>query len=450
MTPDGRFVLFGSHATNLVPGPSNVYNHLFLHDVETGSTMRISQSASGEPADDLSFGGRISDDGRWIVFYSYATNLVLTTEHRPDVFLHDTWTRTTSLISRAPTGEPGNSDSSGGDISADGRYVAFDSSSSNLVAGDTNGTSDVFVVDRDSGSVRRVSVSLSGTQANGDSHGAVISADGRYVGFQSFATNLVSGERGFPAVFIHDMITGETVRIRATAAMGPWHATMRIDDLSADGRWVLLTSYGGQLPADNNPYADLYAHDRLEDRTILVSRAWWGRYTGETPPLPWANVCPIDPGPCVMAPPPYAGNSFTYGGRLSPDGRYVAFTSSASNLAMDGSFVVGGYWIPDVYVHDLQTGLTRRVTLGPMGEPHAWDSASAAIAWGARVIVYASREHPAGAFYQVYRRELGDPTCKDGWEDGRLSSPLHEVGEALPEGGSSVHLASCALAAHGW
>src|SRR5206468_8005529 len=136
-----------------------------------------------------------SADGRLVAFHSDATNLVAgDTNGATDVFVHDRQTGTTERVSVPSGGTEGNGFSAGPALSADGRFVAFHNTATNLVAGDTNGKTDVFVHDRQTGTTERVSVASDGTQGNGPSSGAALSADGGLVAFHGTATNLVAGD----------------------------------------------------------------------------------------------------------------------------------------------------------------------------------------------------------------------------------------------------------------
>jgi Tol biopolymer transport system component len=158
-------------------------------------TTRVSISSAEGQGNSDSYDPSISADGRYVAFYSVASDLVAgDTNGTPDVFVRDRQAGTTKRVSISSTGTVGNGDSLDPSISADGRYVAFFSYASDLIADDTNAGSDVFVRDRQAGTTRRVSISSTGTQGNGASDSLSISADGRYVAFQSDATNLVAND----------------------------------------------------------------------------------------------------------------------------------------------------------------------------------------------------------------------------------------------------------------
>ncbi len=191
ISTDGRMVAFQSLAFNLVPDDTNGKADVFVHDRQSGKTTRVSVSSDGKEGNDHSVAPFVGGKGRRIVFQSYATNLVKgDTNGHPDIFLHDLTTRTTRKISVAHDGRQANGASYFPSLSDDGRYIVFYSLASNLVPGDTNGKSDIFVMDLKKGFVRRVSVGWDGSEADGGSYSPVIGGEGRSVVFTSNATNL--------------------------------------------------------------------------------------------------------------------------------------------------------------------------------------------------------------------------------------------------------------------
>ncbi|MCP4285676.1 MAG: hypothetical protein GY792_14665, partial [Gammaproteobacteria bacterium] len=202
---DGRYVAFHSETSNLVSGDTNECADIFLHDTQTGQTTRVSVASDGTEGNDNLSNPSISANGRYVAFWSQASNLVSgDTNNEYDVFVHDTQTGQTTRVSVASGGAQGDDLSSGASISADGRYVAFQSYASNLVSGDNNGTSDVFVHDTQTGQTIRVSVASDGMEGNDGSGDISISASGRYLAFASEASNLVSGDNGKIDIFRHD------------------------------------------------------------------------------------------------------------------------------------------------------------------------------------------------------------------------------------------------------
>jgi Tol biopolymer transport system component len=224
ISADGRFVAFSSNASNVVPGDINecaftsgvgACSDVFVHDRQTGVTELVSTSIASGTGDGGSLLPSMSADGRLIAFSSSATDLVegdsnafcfhdsdFIPDNCADIFVRDTLTGRIALVSTNSDGEQGDRGSCCAHISAGGRYVAFRSSARNLVAGDTNNRSDLFVRDLLNGATTRVSVDSLGAEANGDSTSARLSGDGRFVVFHSFASNLVPA--GGTGVFLRD------------------------------------------------------------------------------------------------------------------------------------------------------------------------------------------------------------------------------------------------------
>ncbi len=264
ISADGRWVAFGSGASNLVSGDTNGTSDAFVYDQQTATTTRVSVAPGGAQANGGSGAPKISADGRWVAFYSGASNLVADdTNGRYDSFVIDRQTGITTRVSVGPGGAQADASSYLWAISPDGRWVVFDSQASNLVAGDTNGTSDAFVHDRQTGTTARVSVGPGGAQGNGSSYRGAISADGRWVAFESQASNLVAGDtNGTFDAFVYDQQTGTTTRV----SVGPGGAQANGDSsgstISADGRWVAFDSFASNLVAGDTSWVDAFVHDR--------------------------------------------------------------------------------------------------------------------------------------------------------------------------------------------
>ncbi|CAM5741781.1 hypothetical protein SALBM311S_10123 [Streptomyces alboniger] len=220
ISANGRYIAFDSSATNLVPGDSNGFSDIFVKDLHTGAIERANVADDGTQADNETMTYSMSANGRYIAFSSYADNLAPgDTPNAQDVFVHDRVTGRTELLVKA--GEAG-AQTYEPSISANGRYVAFTSSRSDLVPGDTNNSRDVFVRDRWKKTVERVSVADDGTQTDGFSEGAAISADGTRIGFrtqfsldgddEALARPDASGVRRPEALifYVHDTRTGRT------------------------------------------------------------------------------------------------------------------------------------------------------------------------------------------------------------------------------------------------
>jgi Tol biopolymer transport system component len=215
ISADGRYVTFVSSATNLVSGDTNGKSDIFVRDRQTGTITLVSRNSAGVEGNGYSQYPSISADGRNVTFASSATNLVSgDINGKSDIFVRDRHTGTTTLVSRNSAGVEGNGASNNPSISANGRYVAFDSMATNLVSGDINGMSDIIVRDRQTGTTTMVSKNSTGVEGNGYSQYPSISANGRYVAFVSSATNLVSGDiNGRNDIFVRDRLTETTTLI---------------------------------------------------------------------------------------------------------------------------------------------------------------------------------------------------------------------------------------------
>jgi Tol biopolymer transport system component len=257
----GRYIAFVSTATNLVPGDTNGSDDVFLRDVQTGITRRVSVSGAGAQADGDSSGAAVSANGRYVTFYSSATNLVPgDTNEYFDVFRRDVQTRVTRRVSVSSTGIQGEDGSVDPAISADGRYVAFYSFARNLVPADTNGSPDVFLRDVQTGVTRRISISGTGAQGNGDSYTPAISPDGRYLAFESDASNLVPGDTNATTdVFVRDWGAGVTRRVSVSDSGVQGNKASGSAAIGSDDRQVAFHSWASNLVAgDTNGRFDIF------------------------------------------------------------------------------------------------------------------------------------------------------------------------------------------------
>jgi Tol biopolymer transport system component len=329
ISSDGRFVAFMSDSMQLVAGGTPGIFSVFVHDRQTGQTTRVSTATGGVAGNLNSRQPSISADGTVVVFESSANNLVSgDTNGFQDVFVHDRGAGTTTRVSVSSAGAQGN-DHSGGDplsrprVSADGRFVAFQSRASNLVANDTSGASDIFVHDRQTGQTTRVSVSSAGQPATGDSINPSISADGRFVAFWSGAGNLVPGDsNGAEDIFVHDRQAAHTTRVSVSSSGTQANAFSSYPAISANGRMVAFWSIATNLTAGyvNTFSADVYVHDRQSGQTTLASTATNGTQ----------------------------GNGDSREPEISADGRFVAFHSLATTLVAADT---NGFY--DIFVRDL-------------------------------------------------------------------------------------------------
>lgn len=279
MSADGRLVLFASLANNLVPDDRNGAPDVFLRDLKKGTTTRISVDANGVEGNDESLRGTLSGNGRVVAFTSFASNLVAGDDNDDaDVFVRDLKTGTVTRVSVGPGGVQANGgslQSACAALGGNGQVVPFASYASNLVDGDTNGQLDVFVHDAKSGRTERVSVASDGTQGDVDSMHGTVSANGRWVAFDSSATNLVAGDsNGKSDVFVHDRKTHVTERVSVASDGSEGTGNSVLPSISADGRWVAFFSGASNLvDGDTNGALDVFLHDRKTGATTRVSVA---------------------------------------------------------------------------------------------------------------------------------------------------------------------------------
>ena len=244
--------------------------------------------------------------------------------------------------------------------------MAFSSDATNLVVGDTNGMQDIFVQDRATGAVTRVSTATGGAQGNGDSQEPQISADGRYVSFQSVATNLVAGDtNGVFDIFVHDRTTSSTTRVSVSGAGAQADSASLDQDISGDGRYIVFASQAGTLvPGDTNGTWDVFLRDRVANSTRRVS------------------VRTVEIGGVLLD---VQGDSYSSLPAISADGKWVAFTSGATNLiATDEN------GREDVFVRELATRTTTRVSVGAGAVEANGDSNYAALSDDGRFVAFDS------------------------------------------------------------
>ena len=361
ISSDGAIVAFISEATNLVPLDTNDVQDVFVHDRDTGITERVSITSAGIQGDDDAFTLSLSSNGSFVAFGSFATNLVGgDTNDVIDVFVHDRDSGTTERVSIASAGTQANDESFSPAISSTGRYVAFRSDATNLVANDTNNNSDIFVRDRTLGVTRRVSVASDGSQANGDSILPAISSDGRFVAFSSEASNLVAGDTNNKAdIFVHDRQNDTTVLIVGPAEFNTASGIFIVaPSISPDGDFVGFRSNAADLvPGDTNNSFD----------TFLIDR---GTAIAERSSVSTSEV---------------EGNSDSSRPSISSNNRFVIFSSIATNLVSEDT---NGF--EDVFVRDRDEGRTRRVSLTFDGSEGDNRSFSAVISGDGQYVAFTS------------------------------------------------------------
>jgi TolB protein len=378
VSADGRYVAFVSLA-RLTRADDNTIDDVYVLDrvtdrvsLETAAHDRASDGSSEHP--------RLSADGRVLVFSTVASNLVGVTVGTvgSQVLRRDRFSGVVTLVSHTPDGAPGNAWSGHPDVSEDGRYVVFASHATDLVPGDdaNRGGSDVYLFDAADGSVRRISLATSGTQLPwGQSSTPAISANGRYVAFASTAlldatATPPDGPPATPprAIFRRDLSTGAVTRISATRGGQPPNGASYYPAISADGQRVAFVSSATNLDDDGRAVKreNVYLHDNRASRLRLVSRgASGGVADGES-----------------RSP------------ALSGDGRYVLFSSEASNLHCSDRCGARAdlNLVSDVFRADITNGRIDRLSGG--GPEDRWwtPSAGAASDRSGRVVAFSSRQ----------------------------------------------------------
>jgi Tol biopolymer transport system component len=324
---DGRWFAYSSNATNLVPGDTNGLLDIFLYDRTTGTTELVTRGVGGAPADRGSYATRISANGRYVTFHSEATNLVPgDTDGDDNAFV---WDRESKEITRLP-----GKHSLWPDISADGRYVTY-STEARLVPEDTDDFIDVYLYDRNTGQASLVTRKVSGGAAGG--YDSTISDDGRYVAFGSDSEQLISDKvNGGYNIFLYDRQTGTTTVVsRPPDGQWPWDGRADNPEISGDGKFVAFGSKMPNLtPGDTNDDHDVFLWQRDTREITLVSGTADGRTV----------------------------KGFSTDGRVSADGSYVTFWSTAGDLSGTD---VGGW--EQSYLYDRQTRRNRVVAAPTQG-----------------------------------------------------------------------------------
>lgn len=396
-----------------------------------GAPRMLDVTPDGRWGNDNALGGTTqSTDGRYVAFASFASNLVPgDSNNKLDVFVRDTVAGTTTLVSVGAAGRPGNGPSADPSISLDGRYVAFDSTASDLVPDDTNGSGDVFVRDLQAGTTTRVSVTADGAAQYGASQLPAISGDGRYVGFES-AGRLVPDDTDHRTdVYVYDRVTGTPQRVTVNSAGEPADTDTYLADvtLSADGRFVAFDSRAANLvPGDTNGVRDVFVRDLRHQTTRLVSAR--------------ADGAP--------------GASYSENPSMSADGRYIAFESLAGDLP-DAATSPSA---ERVYVRDTLMNVTTREDLRAPGvfmgarQPQLSadgrylalqaQSGRAEDNWSGRKNVYV-RDRQTGTLTAASHRPTGGPALVDCYDislsaDGRHVAFLSDDGRLAPANGGAV------------
>jgi Tol biopolymer transport system component len=361
---DCTAVAFESQATNLVdvadaPEPTGRYQ-VYVRDRGARAVSLASATPAGVPGNATSGWPTVSGDGTFVAFQSAASDLVAgDTNGASDVFLYNGASGRVTLVSRTPAGTPGDGNSFVPSISADGRYVAFGSNATDLDADDTNGTVDVYVYDRSDRSVRIASVATSGAQADGPSSDPSISADGRAVTFSSAATNLDPAD-DVPRtdVYWHSLTSGRTRLVSIGTGGVAGDALSNTPTISGNGRYVAFRSVASDLTSATAGFAQRgYVRDMKTGRTQVVSLAASGADVGDVE---------------------------YYGVRISADGSRVAFTTGVAAVAADTNGET------DVYLRNLRQDRTKLISVGTSRPAVAEEGSGPSISHDGRCVTFRS------------------------------------------------------------
>jgi Tol biopolymer transport system component len=354
-------VAFLSAADDLVPGDTNARPDVFVRDRKRGTTTRVSLAADGSQLAEGGSSPSISANGRYVAFGTIDRSVVPgKTSDLPDVVVRDLKTGTNDRVSVSSAGEESDGTAYQPVLSANGRFVAFGSDATNLVAGDTNGLYDIFVHDRKTGETLRVSVDSDGNQQTGSGETHAISANGRFVAFSSGAENLVPGDtNGQDDVFVHDLKTRSTTRVSLGATGVEPDASCYGPSISSNGRWVTFSSSARDLvPVSLTAFQQIYLHDAKSGATTRIS--------GFTPDS--------------------EGNGASQDAHMTPNGRFVVFSSVADN------FIPGDTNAEyDVFRFDVRRGVLARTSVTSDGaQTEGDDSYDPAISDSGRFVAFSS------------------------------------------------------------
>ena len=353
ITPNGRFVLFYSEATDIVPMGATGVSDIFVRDLQTGQTKMASINAAGTPSTGVTRFGLISDDGRFVVFTGFPNNIVTNdTNSSPDVFIRDFQTNTTKLVSLnfqgTESGALGGSELA--DMTPDARFVLFSSHANNLTThadGNNLGT-DLYVRDVVNNVTKLVTVNTAGTASgNATSFSGKISADGRYVVFTSEASDLITGgDTNGRDVFLRDLQTNTTTRLSTNAAGTAGGNNMSDSGIiDKGGRYVVFATRATDLASvpDVNGFSDIFIYDIQAQTKKLITTNIAGTATGGGIPFQGMD----------------RGVEFS----ISADGRFVAFMSQQSGLVSNDTNGIGD----DIFRYEVATQAKTLVSVNFTG-----------------------------------------------------------------------------------
>lgn len=401
MSHDGRFIAFTSDASNLVEEDQNRASDVFVRDLQTGETTRVSVSSAGEEGNNASVGPDISDDGRYVAFESYADNLVQDDDNATsDIFVHDRLTGQTELISQTDDGEQPDQPAYAANISGNGRYVVFTTPANNLAPVATNSRTNVYLHDRVTGEFEWISRGLGGTAPNAHT-GAwdnAISADGRYIVFETMASNIVVDDtNGQQDIFVYDRISQQIRRVTGRTIFGEPNAWSGFSAISDDGSRIVFSTYANTFNAyDNDGLLDPYVYDLLTGHI-----SWLGVGFGSAAHFPV----------------------------LSDDGRYLVFISDKDYPILNDT---NGMY--DVFLYDFQTSQMELVSVGRdnVSGDGAVGYTVPAISTDGRLVIFSSQASNLTEHEDRACPQLDPPNCNDIFVSDRGAALTQNYREGAP------------------
>ncbi|MCB9882636.1 MAG: hypothetical protein H6834_12675 [Planctomycetes bacterium] len=387
MSGNGRFITFETRSLNLFPWIDPRGTCVALFDRETFTTTLVNVNAAGQQANGNCERPSVSDDGRFVAFQSDAWNIAPgLSRYRPTIYVRDRVSMTTEWVTQSLTGDMPNGNCENPLLSATGRFVAFDSRATDLINGDSNGLPDVFVFDRQARAMERVSLTTSGAESNGPSFLSDMSPDGRFVCVWSDATNIVAGDaNGIGDIFLYDRSAG-TLTIESVSTSGA-QVNQRVSNalVSASGRFLAFSTQASSLdPNDWNGKYDVYVRDRQAGTTVLAS----------------------------LSPSGTLGDEDSLLGGISNDGRYLTFTTASSNYLPSAANIYG-----NVFLRDTLNQTTRLVSTDPQGGYLQYGAMGGALSEDGRWLIVRSTSTElaptirpsANIYWQIYITDLQCP-----------------------------------------
>ena len=408
MTYDGRYIAFVSSASNLVANDTNGTLDIFLYDRDTDSITRASNGIAGAEANGGSYYISIASGGA-MVFTSNASNLTGgDTNGQPDVFLAFSGGASPSIISVGINGTQSNGGSFNASITDNTQFITYYSDATNLVAGDTNSNTDIFIYNSATNTTDRL-IGNGGVQANGNSYDPEISSGfdvdmqawGRFIVFRSDATNLVAGSdtNGTFDVFLYDRDTQNITRISEAADGAVGNNSSQDISISSDGRYITYSSSADNLVSgDSNSKEDIFLYDRETGVTELIS---------------------MNEG--------VQSNGNSTSATISDDGRFITYDSDATNLVAGATSGVR-----QVYLHDRQTGETQLISALEDGTIGDDASEGAYISGNGSYVTYLSLADnlvsgPASTFQQIHYTALSNEILGTPNDDELIGADRNDI-----------------------